>query len=610
MYKAFLVALGLGLVLFLLINPTPIKRDAVSCPCAETITKIHDIQGSAEISQLVGKTVSVQAVVTGDFGQPAALGGFFLQEEDGDTDGDPRTSEGIFVYTADDEIDVMVGDLVCVTGIVAEHQGLTRLEMISQINVCQVQALPSAASVTLPFASVDWPERFESMQVIFRQKLIVTDTYNLGRYGETVLSSHRLFSPTEVADPGESAQAIMVANALDRIVLDDGSMTQNPHPTTYPLPELTASRTLRGGDTTTDIEGILSYRRGEYMIEPIAEPIFVSTNPRQMMPPAVEGQLRVASFNVGNYFNGDGCGEGFPTTRGAFTLTDFQRQRNKLVKALVAFNADIISLAELENDGFGPRSAIYDLVGAMNAAAPVGTSYAYVTPRSDQSEADEITVALVYRTQTVETQGPGVMMPSSDLPEMNRLPLAQTFVHKESGEKITVVANHLKSKSQYSAHGLDRDQADGQGCWNRNRIQAVEALMGWLATDPTDAGDPDLLIIGDLNCYTQEDPMRILVKAGYTDLVSHFTDSPEYTYVYEGEASAVDHALASSSLVGQVKGAVVWHINADEPSVIGYSGSYKLAEQVKKLYQNGPFRSSDHDPLIVGIDLRQDYSDT
>jgi hypothetical protein len=604
LYKAITIALALGLLLFLMTNPAPTKRDVVTCPFSDTITKIHDIQGSVGISPLVGKTVSVQAVVTGDFSRPYSLGGFFLQEEDRDADQDPRTSEGIFVYSGDAEVAVMVGDLVCVTGTVAEDQGLTRLEMITQLHVCQTHRLPEATPVNLPFTCTDWPERVESMRIALPQKLVVTDTYNLGRYGELVLSSHRLFSATEVARPGESAQRVMAQNALNCLILDDGSSKQNPDPIVYPLPELTASNTTRAGDSVIGVEGILTYFRGEYMVEPTQRPTFISTNPRQMNPPFVAGQLRVASFNVENYFNGDGCGEGFPTTRGACTLTDFQRQRNKLLKALVAVNADIIGLVELENDGFGPTSAVYDLVEGMNAACPVGTTYAYVTPTSGHLETDEITMALVYRTQTVKIQGAAVLMPASDFPEMNRLPLAQTFIHKPTEERITVVVNHFKSKSKYSAHGLDRDQGDGQGCWNHNRVQEAEGLTGWLATDPTNAGDPDMLIIGDLNAYSQEDPIEVLVEAGYTDLLPAFSDCPESTYVYKGEAGALDHAFASSSLVRQVEDVQVWHINADEPSVLGYSSNYKSALQVIKLYRNDPFRSSDHDPLIVGIDLR------
>jgi len=599
--RILIVALAAALALLLVTQLLPQKHETVPCPCAGTITKIHDIQGSDDKSPLVGKAVTVEAVVIGNFDR---LGGFFLQEEDRDADSDPNTSEGVFVYATNATVNVERGDLVCVTGTVTEYEGLTEIKNVTEIDVCESVALPTAVSITLPIKSESALESAEGMRVLLPQKLTVTDTYGLGRYGEITLSNGRLFSPTEVAAPGEPAQAVMARNALNRIVLDDGSAAQNPNPIIYPAPGLTARHSLRAGDTAIGVQGILTYSYGEYMVEPTAMPTFLSTNPRQLTAPTVNGNLRVASFNVQNYFNGDGCGEGFPTARGAATLTDFERQRDKLVKALVGLNADIIGLMEIENDGFGPQSAIYDIVRGMNAAAPIGTSYAFVSPSVDQLGTDAITVALVYRTQSVKTVGDSATMPMSDLPEMNRPPLAQTFVDKTNGAELTIVANHFKSKSTSSAHGPDRDQGDGQGCWNRNRTQAASALLTWLATNPTASDDPDVLIIGDLNCYTREDPITTLAAGGYTDVMSHFSKGPEYTYVYKAEAGALDHVLASSTLLAQVRGATVWHIDADEPSVLGYSSSYKSKEQVESLYRNDPYRASDHDPIIIGIDLK------
>ncbi len=604
MNKILIIALAVALALLLVIQLVPQQRSVVTCTCAGTITNIHDIQGSGDKSPLVGDKVTVEAVVVGDFDKTGELGGFFLQEEDRDADSNPNTSEGIFVHAMNATANIEMGELVCLTGTVAEDKGLTEIKSVTKITVCGMVDLPSAVSITLPVDSQDAWEHVEGMRVVFPRKLTVTDTYGLGRYGEVMLANGRLFSPTEVADPGKPAQAVMARNALNHIVLDDGSVAQNPDPIIYPAGGLATNRPLRNGDEAVGVQGVITYSYGEYLIEPTAMPSFLNTNPRPAISPKVVGNLRVASFNVENYFNGDGCGAGFPTARGAATLTDFERQRDKLVKALVGLNADIIGLMEIENDGFGPQSAIYNLVQGLNAAAPIGTSYAYVAPSVDQLGTDKITVALVYRTQTVNTVGDPATMAMNDLPEMNRPPLAQTFVDKASGTELTIVANHFKSKSTSLAHGPDRDQKDGQGCWNSNRTQAATALLKWLATDPTTTDDPDVLIIGDLNCYTHENPITTLTAGGYTDLMSHFSAGPAYTYVYKGEAGALDHALASTSLLSQVKGAAVWHIDADEPSVLGYSSSYKSKEQVESLYRNGPYRASDHDPLIIGIKLK------
>ncbi len=604
MNKILIVALAAALALLLVMQLLPQKHETVPCPCTGTITKIHDIQGSGDKSPLVGKTVTVEAVVTGDFAETGGLGGFFLQEEDRDADSNPNTSEGIFVHVTAGSANVETGELVCLSGTVAEYKGLTEIKNVTKTTVCGKADLPSAVSITLPVASRDAWEHVEGMRVVFPQDLTVTGTYGLGRYGEITLSNGRLFNPTGIADPGKPAQAVMARNALDRIVLDDGDSGQNPDPIIYPTPGLAANRPLRDGDTAIGVQGVLTYSYGEYLIEPTVIPTFTSTNPRKPTAPEVGGNLRVASFNVENYFNGDGCGAGFPTARGAATLVDFNRQRDKLVKALVGLKADILGLEEIENDGFGPQSAIYDIVRGMNAAAPIGTSYAYVAPKVDQLGTDKITVALVYRTQTVKTVGDPATMPMSDLPEMNRAPLAQTFVERATGAELTVVANHFKSKSPGSAHGPDRDQEDGQGCWNRNRTQAATAILNWLSTNPTKTDDPDVLIIGDLNCYTHEDPITTLTAGGYTDLLSRFSKSQSYTYVYKGDAGALDHALGSATLLSQVKGVAVWHIDADEAPALGYTSLYKSKGQVESLYRNDPYRASDHDPIVIGIDLK------
>lgn len=601
--KLLILAL-IAAVAALLFVGLPQRPAGPVCPGGEgEITPIHTIQGAGPRSPLVGAAVTVSGVVVGDFQGKEHLNGFFVQEEDRDADSDPATSEGIFVYDPKTTADVQIGDLVCVTGTVAEYKGLTELKDVTQLAVTGRAPLPSAARVSLPLRSEDSLEALEGMRVFFPQRLTVTDVYSLGRYGEVTLSSHRLSAPTEIASPGSDAVAVAHANAMDRIVLDDGSSTQNPDPIPYPTSGLSATSTLRDGDAVQGLQGVITYAYGNYLIEPITPPEFLFLDPRPAAPPPVGGTVRVASFNVENYFNGDGCGGGFPTARGAVNLGEFERQQDKLVKALVGLRADVLGLAEIENDGFGPESAIHSLVAGMNAAAPIGTSYDYVRLGVDQVGTDQITCALVYRTQTVAPVGSPAFL-TAGLPEMNRPPVAQTFMQKGTGAKFTVVMNHFKSKSPRGSYGADADQGDGQGAWNHNRTEAAKALLSWLATDPTGTDDPDYLIVGDLNAYTREDPVTTLLSAGYVDLVSRFGDGPEYTYVYKGEAGCLDHALASTSLARQATGAAIWHIDADEPPVLGYGTAYKSADQLVSLYRNDPYRSSDHDPIVVGFDLQ------
>ncbi|MGU1739487.1 ExeM/NucH family extracellular endonuclease [Pseudomonas aeruginosa] len=570
---------------------------------------IHEVQGAGAESPLVNQRVAIEGVAVGDFQNASELKGFYVQQEDATVDGDPATSEGIFVYDGGNGSDVKLGDRVRVTGQVREFNGLTELVGPLQVSVlASGVALPTPAGISLPLASADALERYEGMRVQLRQTLTVNEVYNLGRYGEVLLSSGgRQMTPTNVVAPGEQAKAMQARNDLDRILLDDGRSGQNPDPIRYPAPELSAYNSLRVGDRTSAIDGVLDYSAGSYRIQPLQTPTFEAANPRPAQP-AVEGRLRVASFNVLNYFNGDGKGGGFPSSRGANTAEEFQRQKAKIVAAILASKADIVGLMEIENDGYGEFSAIADLVNGLNASLPQGQRYAFVNPNRAKLGSDEIAVGLIYRGDKVRTYRSAAVLDSSVNPEFddtrNRPTLAQTFQEINGGERLTIAVNHLKSKG--SACDGDPDTGDGQGNCNLTRARAAQALVDWLAGDPTGAKEPDRLIIGDLNSYAKEDPVNVIRSAGYTDLVARQAGAGKgYSYVFSGQSGYLDHALANASLARQVRGAVEWHINADEPRVLDYNVEFKTPRQQDSLYNAEPYRASDHDPVVIGIDLRR-----
>jgi predicted extracellular nuclease len=259
-------------------------------------------------------------------------------------------------------------------------------------------------------------------------------------------------------------------------------------------------------------------------------------------------------------------------------------------------DADVIGIIEIENaDGDGP---INDLVGGLNLVAGSGT---YAAVETGAIGTDAIRVGLIYQPASVTPVGDFAVLDSSVDPsfndEKNRPVLAQTF-EDSNGERFTVAVNHLKSKGSSCDSIGDPDTGDQQGNCNATRTAAAHALATWLGDDPTGSGDSDFLIIGDLNSYAKEDPVAALVDAGYTDLVRRYDGPSAYSYAFFGEVGYLDHALASKTMRKQVSGAAVWHINADEPSALDYN-SYNQPS----LYTDGPWRSSDHDPVIVGLNL-------
>ncbi|MCP4568271.1 MAG: hypothetical protein GY841_11900 [FCB group bacterium] len=163
---------------------------------APTITLIHDIQGSGTTSAEDGNAHIIEGIVVGDFqGSPTGLNGFYVQEENADADGNPATSEGIFVSDGSFGTDVVVQDKVRVAGTVDEYSSngssLTELTSVTAVTVLSSgNALPTAASISFPLSSVDALEAFEGMQVTIPETLYVTETCYLGRYVELTLSAN------------------------------------------------------------------------------------------------------------------------------------------------------------------------------------------------------------------------------------------------------------------------------------------------------------------------------------------------------------------------------------------------------------------------------------
>lgn len=583
--------------------------------CGAPATRVHTIQGIGRSSPLLRPEVGledivVETVVVGLFpGFPRGLGGFFVQEEDEDADGDPRTSEGLFIFdptlasgdsnalSASSWSGLKLGDRVRVRGRVTEFFGLTELSRISEIVVCPTRGVASPTIIRLPVEDEARWEQWEGMRIVLDQHLLVTGHHNLGRFGEIALSAdRRLEQPTQRHEPGGPALEWLAQNTRRRILLDDGSHALNPNP--IPYLDRDDGGSLRLGDTVSHVEGVLGFAFGRFRIHPTEAPRFVSSGPRPRHPPEVEGTLRFVSWNVENYMNGNGRGGGFPT-RGPRSVEEFERQRAKLIETLVRLDPDIAALVELENDGTGPDGSLDQLVHALNERVST-LRYAAVQFDAPRLGPHPIAVGMVYRLDAVTPIGPPAILDAEAHPgfddRRNRPSLAQTFRADATGEFLTVVVNHFKSKGSNCDSVGDPDRGDGQGECNITRTRAARAVIEWLAEDPTRSGGAPVILAGDLNAYPQEDPVRTIKSAGYIDLISSFAGPGAHTFVFDGQAGRLDHALGRSDLLPFVGGAGVWHINSDEPDVF----DYHLENSVER-YAPDPFRSSDHDPILVGL---------
>jgi hypothetical protein len=451
-------------------------------------------------------------------------------------------------------------------------------------------------------------EKYEGMRVSFGT-LTVTDNSSLGSFGELVLSPSRLFIPTNSIDPNDNPAAgnsisgsgnVAAVNAQQslnnrsRIVLNDGRSGSNLNPIAY-IGAGTNS-TIRLGDTVSNLSGVMNFGFGTYRVEPTGTVSFTAANPRTTAPDAVGGTLKVASLNLENFFFTLG-------SRGATNQAERDRQRDKLAAALAGLNADVVGLIELEKGTqANPDAAVNELIAKLNtlgvgAYAIVPTPAAVYDATNPVGTDTDIKSGMIYRTSAVMTVGASLTDTAAAAGTYSRAPIAQTFQSRANGARFTVVVNHFRSKICASGTtGEDNDQSTGQACFNaRRRIQA-QAVAGFINNTLAPI-DPDVINVGDFNAYAQEDPIDVFRAAGFVDVLANAPG--QSTLVFSGQSGRIDHALATPSFASQITGGTIWQINAEEPDVFDYNTESKPDDR----YAPTPYRSADHNPILVGLNL-------
>ncbi|GAA2095824.1 ExeM/NucH family extracellular endonuclease [Brevibacterium salitolerans] len=612
----------------------------------ETLT-IEEVQGTGETSPYTGQTVTTTGVVTAVYAD-GGLNGYTLQTSGTGADHElGGASSGIFVYSPQTAGTVAVGDSAVVTGEVSEYYGQTQITVAAG---GLQQGGPAEAPV--PFEGAfpeDEGEResLESMLMLPTGDITVTDTYSTNAYGEVGLvnGDEPLRQATDVVAPGAEAQAFEAENQAREFVLDDGaSVNYTQGASDVPVAYVSTEDPVRVGAAATFTDPVVvAYGRDRWRLQPTewltgadadtVQPVeFADT--REAAPREVGGDLTLSSFNVLNYFptTGDqlsGCTfyedrEGNPITvrggcdaRGAATQESFERQQAKIVAAINGLDASVLSLEEIErSSAFGKDrdEALSILVDALNADAGAGTWDFVPSPEGLPEAEDVIRTAFIYQPAEVTPVGDSEILTDSPAFSNAREPLAQAWAPasdaggatrgataadggsaaEDDGTFVTIV-NHFKSKGSGSGEG-NVDNGDGQGSSNADRVRQAEALVEFADAQAERAGTEDVALLGDFNSYTEEDPMQVLYGAGYANVGKEHTD--EQTYLFGGRVGSLDHVLTSASLSADVAGADVWNINSVESIGLEYS---RYNTNVTDLYAPDAFRSSDHDPLLVGL---------
>jgi 5'-nucleotidase len=625
--------------------PSPANAGPVTPPPDEDPTEatIAEIQGTGDASPLDGDEVVTEGVVTAAY-PTGGFNGFYIE-----TPGSPDTpgaSDGLFVYGSAATALVEIGDSVEVTGEVDEYQGTTELTGVAADDVVVLDTpLGTVTPLSVPWADLDTPaekEAHEGELVSPQGAFTVTDNYDTNYYASFTLASgdHPLVQPTDVADAQDTAAiaAINADNAARSVTLDDGQSVNFNSAANKgtPLPWLSNANPVRVGSAVTFHEPVvLEYRNSLWNFQPTTPvtddgaDVATFTNTRTAAPENVGGDIRLATFNVLNYFPTTGaeydasglgtctyyndragnhvtvntCGtEASPGPRGAADDANLARQQAKIVTAIDDLGASIVSLEEIENSvkfGQDRDAGVATLVDALNAAAGAGT-WAYapspaaadLPPTADQ---DVIRTAFIYKPADVSLVGGSMVLTGSAPFADAREPLAQGF--KATGapdsDAFAVIVNHFKSK------GSGVDDGTGQGNANPDRIAQAQALSDFATSFSSGLGTDKVFLTGDFNSYTQEDPLQVLYDDGYVDLQTQFNGG-ETTYNFDGLAGSLDHVLANPAAEAMVTGTDVWQINAEESIAFEYS---RYNYNATDFYEPGPYRASDHDPEVVGLDL-------
>mgnify|MGYP000010234886 FL=1 len=610
-------------------------------------TPIPEIQtvGEGDDSAMVGATVTTVGVVTaaypaGESGLADTLDGYTIQTpgSGGAWDEGRARSDALFIYVGKSGQVPAVGTCVRVSGTVGEFPATTAtsnpssLTQLAASGFTQVDGCEAVAPTPVTGVPADGrAETYESMLLDPQGTWTITDNYAANQYGTLALTPgmEPLRAATDVVAPGQAARDFEAANAARVITLDDGTNTNllKGAATEVPYAYLANGAPARVGyHVTFSAPVVLEPRHGAWVFQPTSlvaghpDRAPVTITGQRPSAPAVGGDTRVATFNVLNYFSDLGVDEagcaGYPDrtgafvtakkckVRGAFSREAFANQEAKIVSAINALGADVVALEEIENPvavgvGTDRDASLARLVEALNKAAGAET-WAYVpSPKTVPADEDVIRVAFIYKTATVTPVGPSLIHDDPAFRGLARQPLAQEFARR-SGERaaapsFVVIANHFKSKGSVpeGAGEGNTDSGDGQG--NANAIRVAQATA--LASFAAQFADKPTLLVGDFNSYSQEDPVTALEGAGW----ERVSGGGEASYVYSGRSGSLDHVFANAAAKPLLAGVTSWAVNAQESIAFEYSRAGMNAHLAVE--SENPYRSSDHNPEIIGLNL-------
>ena len=340
------------------------------------------------------------------------------------------------------------------------------------------------------------------------------------------------------------------------------------------------------------VKNLQAYVTGERSLQTGQQPHFQNYKPSKKVPNVGKHDLLVCSANIQNYFVHLG---GYASRR----TTPKQRalQQLKVASALTRFNADLYTLCELEKGTAAPA----DLTNAMNQIVRKD-QYDFI--RTSPTDGDTISVGFIYRKDKIKPFGE--LRCAYQAPDVYAYRfMLQGFEDLKTSERFVVSLNHPRSKRGDAATA------------NALRMENLANIMWTIQKAYSDGTytDPDILMVGDFNCYRYEEPLQTIVGMGYQDMLA--SDTLNYSYSYKGECGSLDRVFASPTMAEQISGVKHIHWNTDYYYSAAYYSKYNFntneynpeTNNIKKVMskaakKNLLFRYSDHDPVLIGIKFK------
>lgn len=437
------------------------------------------------------------------------------------------------------------------------------MKRIISIGLCWLYLAVLQAATTIPISNINtWSKNalqpYVGQTVTFPVPIYVTSSS-----GTLSVSLHPAYTGTEVAFPGSTEYANQsVANAAATFQMSGAG--------THRLGEVVENLTVYVNSTSS-----VTYKSGDWVANSYAQ--LLAGPDSALIDKRGKHNILVCAMNL-EYYLVSGFGDGY----GPDNQSQHNKQRAKISQALALINADLYGLVEVQKG----TAALQEIVDDLHKNT--GRTFKLISSTSS---------AQGTYTQSAFVYCPDIVIPVSPTFEVSGGPqdrrLMIVFQSVENGERFFYSINHFKSKSG-SGTGDDQDKNDGQGSFNGTRVKEARAVFSTYESKRGMLKEDDILIMGDLNAYSMEDPIQTLINDGMTNLHKYFYDNNSYSYRFRNEVGVLDHALANSSLLPQVTGMLAFHINSDEDDCHTYDG-WCSDETI--------FRSSDHDPVLVGLRL-------